>query len=134
MLIKSLLRRLVVGGNGKQQSVGPHALGLAAELNGCGGIVVAGAGDDGAAAADGVFDLAVQPRLFVHRQGRAFAGGAGYNQAVAAGIQQGVRQALGLAVVHAARGVKGRNHSGNQAANFRRHNKSLLLGQRQRAE
>ena len=97
-----------------------------------GGVVVAGTGDDCAPGADGVFHLAVETRLFRKGQGRALAGGAGDHQAVGAGVQQGPGETLGLRVVNLPGGVKGGDHSGNQSANFSRHNASLRAGGRGR--
>ena len=116
MLVKPFLRRFVVVGHHQQQPVHTLLLGLHAELDAFRGVVVTGAGNHRAAVADGFLHLGEQPQLLFGAEGGRLAGGTRDDDSVAAGVEEGVGEALGLIVVHLPLGVERCNHSRDQPA------------------
>mmetsp|Transcript_57662 Transcript_57662/g.135746 ORF Transcript_57662/g.135746 Transcript_57662/m.135746 type:complete len:208 (+) Transcript_57662:1182-1805(+) len=125
VLVNAFLRRLVVVGHDGQRAVRTDGLGIAAQFDGLGGRIGAGACQDGDAALGMLDRDADDLAVFLHADRGRLARGADHADAGGAGLDMPVDQATQGGVVDAAVLVHGRDE-GDDAAEDGLHGVNLV--------
>ena len=116
MRFKPLLGRLVVVGHHHQGTISPESGRLTNGLDGLGGAVAAGAGQNLGAVPHGRFDRREQLVLLIPAEGGRFASGAANHQAIGTVIHQMAGQVGRHRQIHRAIGRKRGDHRGDHTA------------------